>query len=91
MLTKTRSQLKKIPKATLSDTIDFWKNYVEDLNFVKKEAIIYAHMDPNEIGKMNLDDWNEIMSAQSRDERPQSLGKFIAQSLKGKEANFGGK
>lgn len=84
-------QKHQIPKATLSETVDFWKNYVEDLLYVEKQAIIYAHMDPNEIGKMDLDAWNEIIGAQSRKDRPQSLGKFIAQSLKGKEANFGDK
>lgn len=84
-------RLKRTLKATISDVVDFWKNYIEDLNYVKKEAVVYAHMDPNEIGKMDLDAWNEIISAQSRDERPQSLGKFITQSLAGKEADFGGK
>lgn len=82
---KIRSQLNRTKKATPEEVYKFWENYVEDLSYNEQQAIVYAHISPQDYENMDIEQWNRIMTARSRKDRPIDFADWaITQVTKGK-------
>lgn len=63
----------------------FWKDSIEDQDYVVQQSVINAHMSPTEMDNMDVDRWNEIMGAKATKDRPVDMFDFIKnQQLQGK-------
>lgn len=73
--------LKTIRKATLWEINKFWSDYVEDIDYTEKDAIVNAHISPNEIEAFDTNRWAQIIEAQSRKDRPVDAGDWALSQL----------
>lgn len=74
-------KLKRIPKATPKEVYDFWKDTLDDMYYSEQQAMVNLHISPQDFNSLSMEEWNNVMNAKGKKDRPVDLGDFIYQQF----------
>lgn len=81
MFQKMRRKPRKTLKATPRDIYKFWKETLEDIYYSEQQAIVQMHISPQDFNSLSMEEWNNIMSAKAKKDRPVDMGDWIYQQM----------